>query len=172
MGNTISCCNFSSPKLHRNAHSQLESYCPKSAISCEDMGCDRKNIDGKKDRFAHWPFVHRARLNCIPLNGAIHHENRDKRCRKCGYANDTLPHVLCGCKQHSQAWRHCHNAIQNRLAKAIPPSLGKITLDTAIPGTDSRLRPDIVMTDAEKKKDLLVDIMVPFKNWSPAFHEA
>ncbi|KAH1169252.1 hypothetical protein KIL84_013842 [Mauremys mutica] len=54
----------------------------------------------------------------------------------------------------------------------IPPSLGKITLDSAIPGTDSRLRPDIVMTDAEKKKVLLVDITVPFKNRSPAFHKA
>uniref|UniRef100_A0A674HYG3 Uncharacterized protein n=1 Tax=Terrapene triunguis TaxID=2587831 RepID=A0A674HYG3_9SAUR len=58
MGITISCCNFSSPKLHRNAHSQLESYCSKSELSCEDTGCnlqhicDRNNIDGKRDRWA------------------------------------------------------------------------------------------------------------------------
>ncbi|XP_065453510.1 uncharacterized protein T26G10.4-like [Chrysemys picta bellii] len=94
---------------------------------------------GSFTRFADWRFVHRARLHCIPLNGAIRHGNRDKHCRKCGYANKTLPHVLCGCKQHSRAWRHRHNAIPNWLVKAIPPSLGKITLDSAIPGTDSRL---------------------------------
>ncbi|KAH1166505.1 hypothetical protein KIL84_015677 [Mauremys mutica] len=68
---------------------------------------------GSFTRFADWRFIHRARLNCVPLNGAIRHGNRDKHCRKCGYVNETLPHILCGCKQHSGAWRHRHNAIQN-----------------------------------------------------------
>ncbi|XP_027673752.2 uncharacterized protein LOC114018411 [Chelonia mydas] len=104
--------------------------------------------------------------------GAIRNGNWDKRCRKCGYANETLLHVLCGCKQHSGAWRHCHNAIQNQLVKAIPLSLGKITVDSAIPGTDSRLRPNIIVTDTEKKKVLMVDVTVPFKNRSQAFHKA
>ncbi|XP_053886307.1 uncharacterized protein LOC128838280 [Malaclemys terrapin pileata] len=127
---------------------------------------------GSFTRFADWRFVHWARLNCVPLNGAIRHGNRDKRCRKCGYTNKSLPHILCGCKQHSGAWQHRHNAIQNRLVKAIPPSLGKITVDSTIPRTDSRLRPDIVVTNAEKKKVLIVDVTVPFENRSPAFHEA
>ncbi|XP_043377449.1 uncharacterized protein T26G10.4-like [Chelonia mydas] len=127
---------------------------------------------GKFTRFADWWFIHRARLNCIPLNGAICHGNRDKRCRKCGYAKETLPHVLCGCKHHSGVWCHRHNAIQNRLVKAIPPSLGKITINSAIPGTDSQLRPNIIVTNAEKKRVLMVDITVPFENRSPAFHEA
>ncbi|XP_029770124.1 uncharacterized protein LOC112104265 [Terrapene carolina triunguis] len=65
-----------------------------------------------------------------------------------------------------------HNAIQNQLVKAILPSLGNITINSAIPGTDSRLRPDIAVTDAEKKKVLMVDMTVPFENRSPAFHEA
>ncbi|KAH1166577.1 hypothetical protein KIL84_015749 [Mauremys mutica] len=116
--------------------------------------------------------IHMGPTQLRPLNGDICHGNRDKRCRKCSYVNETLPHVLCGCKQHSGAWRHRHNAIQNRLVKAIPPSLGKITVDSAIPGTDSRMRPDIVVTDAEKKKVLLVDVTVSFENQSPAFHEA
>ncbi|KAH1169381.1 hypothetical protein KIL84_013971 [Mauremys mutica] len=65
-----------------------------------------------------------------------------------------------------------HNAIQNWLVKAIPLSLGKITVNSTIPRTDSQLRPDIVVTDAEKKKVLMVDVTVPFENRSPAFHEA
>lgn len=64
--------------------------------------------------------------------------NRDKRGRKCGYPNETLPHVLCGCQHHSGAWWHCY-IIQNRLMKVIQPSLGKITINSAIPRTDSRL---------------------------------
>ncbi|KAH1181572.1 hypothetical protein KIL84_005298, partial [Mauremys mutica] len=92
---------------------------------------------GSFTKFADWRFVHWARLNCVPLNEAIRHGNRDKRCRECGYANETLSHVLCGGKQHSRAWQHHQNAIQNQLAKAVPSSLGKITVDSAIPGTDS-----------------------------------
>ncbi|KAH1169825.1 hypothetical protein KIL84_000810 [Mauremys mutica] len=42
--------------------------------------------------FANWRFIHRAQINCILLNGAVHHRNRDKRCRKCAYSNE--PHVL------------------------------------------------------------------------------
>uniref|UniRef100_A0A674JDN3 Uncharacterized protein n=1 Tax=Terrapene triunguis TaxID=2587831 RepID=A0A674JDN3_9SAUR len=54
MGNTTSCCISPSHKLGRNAHSQLESYCPEPELSREDMGCnlqhisDRENIDGKR----------------------------------------------------------------------------------------------------------------------------
>ncbi|XP_074974093.1 ubiquitin-conjugating enzyme E2 E3 isoform X1 [Caretta caretta] len=96
---------------------------------------------------ADWWFIHRARLNCVPLNGAIRHGNRDKRCRKCGYSNETLHHVLCSCKPHSRAWQLHHNAIQNCLVKAIAPCLGEVAVNTAIPGTDSQLRPDVVVTD-------------------------
>ncbi|KAM7176598.1 RNA cytosine C(5)-methyltransferase NSUN2 [Macrochelys suwanniensis] len=32
-------------------------------------------------RFADWRFIHHARLNCVPLNGAVCHGNRDK-CRR------------------------------------------------------------------------------------------
>ncbi|CAM4612820.1 unnamed protein product [Caretta caretta] len=62
-------------------------------------------------RFADWRFIHRARLNCVPLNRAVCHGNRDKHCRKCGYSNEILPHVLCSCKPHSRAWQLRHNAI-------------------------------------------------------------
>ncbi|KAH1171198.1 hypothetical protein KIL84_006816 [Mauremys mutica] len=50
--------------------------------------------------------------------------------------------------------------------------LGRVERVLPIPGIDSRLRPNIVVTDAEKKKVLLVDVTVPFENRSPAFHEA
>ncbi|CAM4585880.1 unnamed protein product [Lepidochelys kempii] len=123
-------------------------------------------------RFADWRFIHRARLNCVPLNGAVRHGNRDKRCRKCGYSNETLPHVLCSCKPHSRAWQLRHNAIQNRLVKAISPSLGEVAVNCAISGTDSPLRPDVVVTNETQKKIILVDITVPFENRTPAFREA
>ncbi|CAM5173819.1 unnamed protein product [Natator depressus] len=122
--------------------------------------------------FADWRFIHRTRLNCVPLNGAVRHGNRDKRCRKCGYSNETLPHVLCSCRPHSRAWQLRHNAILNRLVKAIAPRLGEVDVNCAIPSTDSQLRPDVVVTDEAQKKIILVDITVSFENRTPAFREA
>ncbi|XP_043391142.1 uncharacterized protein LOC122463740 [Chelonia mydas] len=123
-------------------------------------------------RFADWRFILRSRLNCIPLNGAVRHGNRDERRRKCGYSNETLPHVLCSCEPHSRAGQLHHIATQNRLAKAIAPRLGEVAVNCAIPGTDSPLRPDVVVTDEAQKKIILVDITVPFENRTPALREA
>ncbi|XP_075772826.1 uncharacterized protein LOC142824999 [Pelodiscus sinensis] len=127
---------------------------------------------GSFTRFADWRFVHRARLNCVPLNGAVRFGNRDKRCRRCGYENETLPHVLCGCETHSEAWRLRHNAIQARVVKALPPTLGTVAEDSTVPGTNSLLRPDIVITNEEAKKIVMVDVSVPFENRSAAFRAA
>lgn len=52
-------------------------------------------------RFCDWRFIHSARLNLFPLNGAKL-ENRDnpelQKCRKCKEKFEGLPHVLCHCK--------------------------------------------------------------------------
>ncbi|EMP28407.1 hypothetical protein UY3_14496 [Chelonia mydas] len=101
-----------------------------------------ETLKRKPDGFTHftdWRFIHPAQLNCVPLNGAVRHGNREKRCRKCGYSNETLPHILCSCKPHSRAWQLHHNAIQDRLVKAIAPRLGEVAVNSAIPGTDSPL---------------------------------
>ncbi|KAH1182028.1 hypothetical protein KIL84_009782 [Mauremys mutica] len=122
--------------------------------------------------FTDWRFIHRARLNCVPLNGAIRHGNPDKRCRKCGYTMETLPHILCSCRPHGRAWQLRHNAVQDHLVKAIAPHLGEIAVNRAIPGTDSLLHPDIVVTDEDRKKIILVDVTVPFENRTTAFRQA
>ncbi|KYN27896.1 hypothetical protein ALC57_02700, partial [Trachymyrmex cornetzi] len=48
---------------------------------------------GSFTRFADWRFVHKARLDVLPLNGARRWGTNDKRCRQCGEASETLPHV-------------------------------------------------------------------------------
>nr|XP_042715485.1 uncharacterized protein LOC103306860 isoform X2 [Chrysemys picta bellii]XP_042715486.1 uncharacterized protein LOC103306860 isoform X2 [Chrysemys picta bellii] len=127
---------------------------------------------GSFTRFADWRFIHRAQLNCVPLNRAVRHGNRDKRCRKCGYVAETRPHILCSCKPHARAWQLRHNAVQDRLVKAIDPRLGEVSVNRTVPGTDRPLCPDIVITDEVGKKVILVDITIPFENRTPAFREA
>ncbi|KAH1181364.1 hypothetical protein KIL84_005090 [Mauremys mutica] len=66
----------------------------------------------------------------------------------------------------------CHNAIQNRLVKAITLHLGEVAVNCDIPGTDNQPRPDVVVTDEAQKKIILVDVTVSFENGTPAFREA
>lgn len=127
---------------------------------------------GDFTRFADWRFIHRARLNVVPLNGAIKSGNRDKRCRRCGHPNETLPHVICNCQPHSTAWKHRHDAVMQRLANAIPASKGTISLNRTVPGTGSQLRPDIVIRDEDKKRIIMVDVTIPFENRRQAMTEA
>ncbi|EMP31052.1 hypothetical protein UY3_11812 [Chelonia mydas] len=70
----------------------------------------------------------------------------------------------------SRAWQLHHNAIQDRLVKAIPTTLGEITVNRAISGTDSQLRPGIVVTSEEQRRVVMVAIRVPFENRTPTFH--
>ena len=44
------------------------------------------------------------------------------KCRRCGYANETLSHVLCHCKPNFVAITKRHNAIQDRLMRAFNAS--------------------------------------------------
>uniref|UniRef100_A0A8C4W1L2 Uncharacterized protein n=1 Tax=Gopherus evgoodei TaxID=1825980 RepID=A0A8C4W1L2_9SAUR len=48
MENTSSCCISSSPRVCRNAHSYMESYCPEPELSHEDAGCNLQHISDQE----------------------------------------------------------------------------------------------------------------------------
>ncbi|XP_064462369.1 uncharacterized protein LOC135372840 [Ornithodoros turicata] len=74
---------------------------------------------GTYTRFSDWRFIHKARLNLLPLNGARPWQSGgDTRCRRCEYASETLPHVLCHCKRQSAAMTGRHNRAVDRIKKA------------------------------------------------------
>ncbi|KAH1177316.1 hypothetical protein KIL84_011018 [Mauremys mutica] len=77
-------------------------------------------------------------------------------------------YVLCSCKPYSRAWQLCHNAIQDHLVKAILLTVENIAVNSDIPGMDSQLQLDSVITKKEQKKILMVDTTVPFQNRTPA----
>ncbi|KAH1172523.1 hypothetical protein KIL84_016362 [Mauremys mutica] len=136
----------------------------------DDIRCqyveNLKRMPDQDKAFEGLAQLHSIEWSCQPQ------ECRDKRCRKCGYANETLPHVLCSCKPHSRAWQLQHNAIQDCLARAIPPPIKKVAMNSTIPGTNSQLQPDIVITNEDRKKIILVDVTVSFENRTLAFHDA
>ncbi|KAL1415238.1 hypothetical protein MTO96_029508 [Rhipicephalus appendiculatus] len=70
------------------------------AMACvaADLANSHFMRSGRYARFKEWRFIHRARLNLLPLNGTrTWVPAAAKRCRRCGYGEETLPHVLCHC---------------------------------------------------------------------------
>lgn len=130
---------------------------------------------GSFTRFADWRFVHRARLDVLPLNGARRWgEGGDKRCRRCGAAAETLPHVLGHCGVHSAAIQLRHDAVLHRLWKAsrLP---GEARVNQRVEGVQGELRelrPDLVVRHEPSKCVVICDITVPFENRMVAFDEA
>ncbi|XP_075726414.1 uncharacterized protein LOC142768330 [Rhipicephalus microplus] len=126
-------------------------------------------MSGCYTRFKDWRFIHRDRLNLLPLSGIkTWVPALDKRCRRCGYGEETLQHILCHCMRQSRAMTECHNAIVARLKKAAPERFTDIGENQQV-GVPS-LRPDLVLARAEEA--LILDVCCPFDNRMQAFQEA
>ncbi|XP_026462916.1 uncharacterized protein LOC113365616 [Ctenocephalides felis] len=121
-------------------------------------------------RFAEWKFIHRARLNVLPLNGSRPFGSGDKRCRRCGQHDETLPHVINHCKPHLNAITKRHDSIVQRLITAAKkPADGALYANQPIPEYDGQERPVIVIIDNREKTAAIIDIAVPFENRTEAF---
>jgi len=108
--------------------------------------------NGTFTRFMYWRFIHRARLECVPLNGSQRCGGTSKRCRWCGYANEILPHVMCHCKPNFTSITRRHNAIQDWLVKALnAPASTEVRVNQRTPVVAGTLRPDLVIMDEVKK---------------------
>ncbi|XP_069193512.1 uncharacterized protein [Procambarus clarkii] len=126
--------------------------------------------DGEYTTFADWRFIHRARLNLLPLSGVTRRPNANKTCRRCAWQNETLPHVMCHCMTYSDAYRRIHNALLDKVKIAV---LGRhwkvISENQRVLSTDSVLKPDLVIEDNEL---LIIDITCPVENTGAAFADA
>jgi len=119
-------------------------------------------------RFADWRFVHRARLNLVPLNGSSSWRTGDRRCRRCGHTTESLAHVVNHCMRYTSLYMARHNALIARLKKAATGKYTVISENQAI--GSQRLRPDLVLRRGNTT--LIIDATVPFDNRMKAFKEA
>ncbi|XP_046666567.1 uncharacterized protein LOC124358313 [Homalodisca vitripennis] len=118
---------------------------------------------GRHTRFADWRFIHRARLNTLPLNGCRRWGNEDRRCRRCGRFDETTAHVLCHCLPMMPVITRRHDAIlelltseicghpqeETRLDKRVP--FQELVPDVEVPEEVASCRPDIVTIDRRNK---------------------
>jgi hypothetical protein len=124
--------------------------------------------NGLNIRFRDWRFIHRARLNCLPVNSVKSRwSNSCPKCRHCD-SDETLPHVLCHCLPNMPSILRRHNSIVDRIVNAV--QYGTITTDQQVPAANSRLRPDIIVE--EDNKVLIIDVCCPFDNDAEALRDA
>ena len=123
---------------------------------------------GLNIRFKDWRFIHRARLNCLPVNTVKSHwSDADPTCRHCSEP-ETLPYVLCHCSSNMPAITTRHNKIVDRLTAAV--RVGSISTDKTVQDSGSSVRPDIVIETPEHV--LVIDVCCPFENGEEALEEA
>lgn len=126
------------------------------------------HMTGLNIRFKDWRFIHRARLNCIPLNAnKSRWSNTSPTCRHCTQP-ETLPHVICHCRPGMVQIRERHDKIVERVVNSI--RFGTITTDRAVQESGLRLRPDIIVE--EKNEVLIIDVACPFDNDEDALSNA
>ena len=117
---------------------------------------------GLNMKLKDWRFIHRARMNVVPTN-----KNKSKwsdefshECRVCQSKDETLPHILCHCKQNMTLIRNRHDKIVERLRKA--HRFGNLRIDHQIPGLNDACRPDLVITN--ENEVTVIDVTCPFEN--------
>lgn len=124
--------------------------------------------NGLNIRFKDWRFIHKARLNCLPLNHIKSRwSNASPKCRRCN-SSETLPHVLCHCRPNMVNITTRHNKIVDRVSNAI--RFGTVTTDSTVEGSNSLLRPDIVIEEGNRA--IIIDVCCPFDNDVDALREA
>ena len=127
---------------------------------------------GSFTRFCDWRFVHRARLNLLPVNSVsarskpAHQREAASRCRRCGQQAETLPHVLNHCMRHSRAYTARHNSVVDAVVRAVPQQLGEVALNHALPEYGPDLRPDIVIRDNNSRTAHIIDVTIPSRTAS------
>ena len=121
-------------------------------------------------RFKDCRFVHRARMNVVPTNKnkSKWSDDCDPECRVCQSVDETLPHILCHCKDNMVLICERHNKIVGRIRKAT--RFGQVRVDQQIPGLNESCRPDIVISDGNNVT--VIDVTCPFENGESALASA
>ena len=98
--------------------------------------------------FAQYRFALRARLNLLPTRTVQARSGKvlpDTRCRHCHQVPETLSHITNHCLHNMGLIREHHNAVLERLIRAIPPSMGDKFKEQPLPNTTGANRPDLTI---------------------------
>ncbi len=107
-----------------------------------------------------WKFLHRSRLDLLPLVGYSWSGVEDKSCRHCHREKENGFHVLNNCIVNLTLSTKRHDAILELLEKLLKKHGLAPTINKAVPG--QRLRPDVELMLSGSR--VLIDVNVPYDN--------
>lgn len=116
--------------------------------------------EGRYTRFADWRFVHKARLNLVPLRSNQRWKAGPKQCRRCNHPLETLPHVLQHCMTNSATMQRRHNSVLDRIKTAATGKGYAVIAENQQVLPNVRLRPDLVITKDNVAH--IIDVTIPF----------
>ncbi|KAL5509854.1 hypothetical protein EMCRGX_G005293 [Ephydatia muelleri] len=125
--------------------------------------------------FPQYRFIHRARLNLLPVRtvqARSHRPVTTTQCRICGRAEETLAHILNHCHYNLGMVRDRHNSILERIVRAVPDYMGTKMKEQAIPGTMGNNRPDLTITSPDGSTITIVEVSCPFESSPNALEDA
>ena len=96
----------------------------------------------------------------------------DTRCRNCHQHPETLAHLINHCHHNLGMVRERHNAVLERIIRAIPPSLGDVYKEQPLPNTNGANRPDLTIISPDQRSVILLDVSIPFEGHPQALQEA
>jgi hypothetical protein len=124
-------------------------------------------------------WIHSARLNVLPLNAApIKRPSQTQgpsstQCRRCGYAAETIPHVLCHCPVHmGRLITTRHNDVLSQVYTHLYPLYTRTIIDKRTDLTASARRPDLVLLHDESKRAAIIDITCTYEGSPDAYANA
>ena len=160
-------------------HLEVWSNYDSQGVSIKNTPLVRENNqfvnDGRYIDFSTYKWIHNARLNLWPTNSnkltnhGKHNSPEDRKCRRCEHDNETLSHILNGCKSHMGfGITERHNAVQDLIVDAVKKGAyhkhAQIEVDKRCNAADRNLRPDIVIINHDKKEAVILDVTCPFRS--------
>ena len=130
---------------------------------------------GKFLSFYQYRFIHKARLNLLPVRSV---QARCRKvvpstlCRLCGRGEETLAHIVNHCHHNLGLVWERHISILERIVRAISEHLGTKLKEQPIPGTTGANRPDLTIISPDERTILLVDVSCPFEGAPKALEDA
>ena len=125
--------------------------------------------------FPQYRFVHKARLNLLPVRtvqARCRQQVPTTQCRICGRVPETLAHVLNHCHHNLGLVRERHNTILERIVRAVPQSQGTKLKEQPLPGTSGDNRPDLTIISPDDSKVTIVEVCCPFEGSPHALEDA
>ena len=125
--------------------------------------------------FPQYRFIHRARVNLLPVRTVQARCRKvvpSTQCRICGRVPETLAHIINHCHHNLGMVRERHNAILERIVRAVPEHMGRKMKEQPLPGTTGNNRPDLTIISPDDSTVTIVEVSCPFEGSPSALEDA